>query len=227
MARNYIVLIRTDIPQGVLQVLDLQPNTSTKNLVYEPEGQTCYRSYIAQNDTVAVTGVPLVTDAEYKGLAAYFIDHVENVGGGNLALTAAQANGVAAGIVAVRNAGGPLTLSVINTVINAVAGITVSDLNGLVAGSNSSGSVEDVLRILAGEEYVLPAGSTVSGALSAFVAAVGAFVSPKRVRDIVTSAEFEISRLSGHLAAMKDPTFTYLGVTGAAIVLYDNAGNVI
>ena len=43
MAQVFLIMRRTDIPDGVLQVLDLWPNTSSKNYIYPPGlGQTGY-----------------------------------------------------------------------------------------------------------------------------------------------------------------------------------------
>lgn len=224
---NYICLIRTDIPEGVLQVLDLTPNTSQRNLVYDPEGQTRYVSYRVQNDEVATSGAgPITTDAEYSGLAAYLIDHVENTGGGGVALTAAEANSIADAVIAEMDAGNALTLSDVNTLINAEAGVSGSDLDGTLG--NSTGSLADVLNLLAGEVYTLPASSQVEDGGNNFDTTVsGSFASTERVRDTYQSGFFEISRLAGHLAGFKSSNFEYLGTAGAAVVVYDKDGNVV
>ena len=39
----YIVMKRSDIPDGVLQITDLTPNTSLRNSIYDPAGRTGYR----------------------------------------------------------------------------------------------------------------------------------------------------------------------------------------
>jgi len=224
---NFICLIRTDIPEGVLQVLDLSPNTSLKNLVYDPQGQTRYVSFRAQNDTIALSGAgPIVTDAAYNGLAAYLVDRVENTGGGAIALTAAEANSIATAIIAAMDAGTAQTLAAINVLINVPAGVSGSDLDGTLG--NSTGTVEDILSILAGEVYTVPAATEVETVGNAFVAAVaGSFATTERVRDVYQSGFFEISRLAGQLAGYKSANFEYLGTTGAAVVVYDADGNVL
>jgi hypothetical protein len=105
---------RTDIPNGVLQVLDLQPNVSQRNGSIDPPGQTKYVNR-PQNDTLAALAANL-TVAEYKGIAAYLIDHVEdNVA--NVAITVGVANASANAIVALLNAGSALTLAAINNAL--------------------------------------------------------------------------------------------------------------
>jgi len=223
MAR-YICLIRDDIPEGTLQVLDLQPNKSQKSLVYEPPAQTHYLSFRPQNDTIVLTGAgPINTVAAYNGLAAYLVDRVENTGGGAIALTAAEANAIAVALIARLDAGATLTLADINTEINVPAGVSGSDLDGTLG--NSTGTVAEVLQIMAGEVYTVPAGTEVETAGNAFVATIGgAFGDPARVIDIEQTGSFELSRNQGELAALKDASFEYLGTAGAAIVIYDETG---
>lgn len=223
---NYICKIREDIPEGVLQVLDLDPNTSLKNLVYDPTGQTVYVSFRVQNDTVATTGAgPILTSAAYNGLAAYLIDRIENTGtGGTPALTATQANNIATAIIAALDAGGALTETIVDGLINAEAGVTGS---GIQVGS-STAALADILLILAGEVYTLPAGSQVEDGGNAFDPSIsGAFAAAPRVKPVETSGYFNISLVSGYLAALKSATYEYLGTAGAAIVVYDAEGNVL
>lgn len=195
MARAYIVLARNDLDENSLQVLDLKPNSSLKHSVYEGAGQTGYLPFYVQNDTVALTadgGGIRTTNDLYYGLAAYLLDNVENVGGGNVALTAAEANNIAAAILGRVAAGSSLKLADINTLINAEAGVSNSDLDGTVANSASTGSVEDILRILAGEVYRVPSGSAVSTAANGFPGTgathtpVGAFVTRPSVTQTLT-----------------------------------------
>jgi hypothetical protein len=237
-ARVYIVLARNDVSDNLLQVLDLKPNSSQRVPALEGEGQTGYLTWDPQNDTVATTGGAggiRTTNAIYKGLAAYVIDNVENVQGGNLASTAAQANTIAAAILTRITNGTSLTLAAINTIINAAfGGAANSDLNGAVAGSFSTGTVEEVLRIAGGEVYSLPAASQVGNAGNAFpghgVAHVrkGAYLAStatgyRNVRQFVWTGELNLSCLSGTLSKLKaatwqwiNPLFTY-GAAGTAL----------
>jgi len=76
----YIIMKRSDIPVGTLQVLDLTPNTSNRNLIYDPPGQTKYVDPV-QNDTVvtAVNGAgDTVMYRATNGLAAWLITNLND-----------------------------------------------------------------------------------------------------------------------------------------------------
>ena len=78
----YIILKRSDIPAATLQVLDLTPNTSQRNLIYDPPGQTKYVDPV-QNDTVTLAqpaggGTPIVMHMETNGLAGWIITNLND-----------------------------------------------------------------------------------------------------------------------------------------------------
>lgn len=217
----YICQTRSDIPEGVLQVLDLRPNTSQRNYIYDPPGQTKYIRR-PQNDTVATSGAgPIVTVAEYKGVAAWLIDTIEDTPNGD-ALTATQANTIAAALVAEMEAGNALTVSDVNAVIAA----TVTG-SGIGQG-NSVGTLDELLAILAGAEYTLPAGSTVDSDGSTFVAsAAGSLDLADTYRVTYETGSLRISRGEGHLSGFADSAFEYGGTAGAAVVVYLDDGSLL
>lgn len=220
----FICQRRSDIPDGVLQVLDIRPNTSQRSLIYEPPGQTKYVNR-AVTDTVATSGAgPIQTVAEARGLAAYLMDRVENTDTG-AALTAAQANGIAAAIQARVDAAESLTLANINTLINDAAGVAGSDLDGTLG--DSTGSVMDVLRICAGGEYVLPAGSVVEDGGNDFVAEVAGSFTEGQYRETYQTGSLRISLGEGALSRLAGADFEYKESTGAAVVVYDNDGTLL
>lgn len=253
MATAYIVLTRSDLEDSLLQVLDLKPNTSQRNLIYDGQGQTSYLTWTAQNDTVALSGAgPITTDALYRGMAAYLVDRVENTGGGALALTAAEANTIAGLILARVVAGNSLQLADINTLINTPATVAGSDLNGTLG--NSTGTVEDVLKICQGWVYRLPAGSQVADGGPNFDATQRGAFAVQGDTDFRDQLEFEltgallVSRASGVLSQLAAATYTNLDPTksyaagngfwidgtdvpttgiGRAVVVYDSTGGVI
>lgn len=77
----YICMATDVIPDGTLQVLDLQPNTSQRLPTIDPPGQTKYINR-AQNESCAVitVGTSGVTNKTAKGLTGYLIQHVEPCG---------------------------------------------------------------------------------------------------------------------------------------------------
>lgn len=232
MGRAYIVLCRNDLEDNALQVLDLRPNTSLNAWSNFP--QTGYLTFTPQNDTVALSGAgPYTASADYYGLAAYLIDNVERVtgGAGNLTLSAAIANAMADDILEAVALGQDMTLAALNVLINA-NGVADSDLDGTVANSDSTGSVSDILRILSGEVYKVPAGATLAGVAMAFPGTgvlhtpVGGFVARTDAafhdtRFMVETGEMHLSLVDGTLSQLvapyvwKNPSFTY-GATGTA-----------
>jgi len=72
----YICLARSDVPEGTVQVLDLQPNSSQGVPAYTPGGQTRYVNRV-QNDTSRVRPNGTLDEDQIDGLSAYLLDRVE------------------------------------------------------------------------------------------------------------------------------------------------------
>jgi hypothetical protein len=213
----FLVMRRTDIPNGVLQVLDLFPNTSLRNSIYDSPGQTKYVNRLA-SDTLG----PLVanrTTAEYTGLAAYLIDHVEN-NVTNVSITVAVANASANAIVVLVNAGSAVTLAAVNTALTA-NGVANAGAGTQLNANGSDGVLVDVLKILAGGQYILPSGSLVGNVAGG--PGLGAFI-PGTYRDTYDTGALAISFGDGSLAVYTSAVFDYLGTTGAALTVYANDG---
>jgi len=183
MARAYIVLLREDLPDNFLQTLDLVPNTSQRSFPYTPDGQTHYESFFlldGVNLAVALTGAgPITVVGDNYGLSSYLVDRIENSGAvGTPALTSAEAVQISGLIEADAAAGNALTAAVIDTHINTPAGVLAS---GLAVG-NSTGTVEEIMRILSGERYKLPANTVVEDGANAYVPGIkGYFVTHPNV----------------------------------------------
>jgi len=196
----------------------------------------------------ATGGGAFDTNADYFGLAVYLIDNV-NSSPANVALTAAQTNGIAVRILARVAAGSDLTLADINVAIRAEGGVGAgSTLNGAGA-TRSTGSVTSVLRVLSGEAYLVAGGTEVIAAGGGFPGGAahvpaGAFTTlgdahHRQVRRFLNGSSLARSILGGALSKCLDagylwinPTFTYgaagtaetvggvhIGVTGAAKAL--------
>jgi hypothetical protein len=214
----FLCMIRTDIDDGVLQILDLSPNESQRNLIYEPPGQTKYLRRL-DNDTVAALAGGTDTVTTTSGVASYLIDNVIDSGGATITVTVA--NDAAAGLIAILDAGTDLTLALINADLVATGGAgagTELDTGG------STGTVVGLLKVLAGGSYTLPSGSLVGGLAAG--AELGSF-STGTFRHTYQSGALEISLGEGHLAGFVDAAFDYDGATGAAVVVYDDDGTVM
>ena len=302
MSRAFICLRRNDVPQGLLFLQDLQPNPSLRDQIHDPQPQAGYlnptNSIQTETglDTAAVTaaGYPDVdpdgaggdshraTGAVKKGLIAYIQDVVHaNPGGTDSVPTLAQATNVADDIADRVSDGLSLTVTAINTILVNRCGAD-TNLDGDGAG-NSFGSAEEVLRIVSGEVYKVPAntvaitgiggGTNVFTALADRVAAIGANTDNFNSRGSFIAASdsdyrpyrrlFQSDSLlisagdpNGVLYKLKQTTWTftngnfyYGGVAvqgktaatdvastpnnipatgaGAALVVYDNLGNVL
>ena len=210
----YICRVRTDLPEGLLQITDLKPNTSRRSFPYEKAGQSGYLGQRVENDTLAALAAN-ATAAEYMGLAAYLIDHViDQVSGVTITVTVANAAAIA--FIAQADAGGNIDINgAMVTAGGAGAGTTLTN----AAGSN--GSLTEVLKILAGGSYTLPSGSVV-GALAAPLN--GGSFNDAGYRQIYASGSVNLSLGYGDLATYSAATFTYSGVAGAAVSVYDASG---
>ena len=213
----YICLARSDIPDGIIQVLDLSPNTSLRNEIYDPQGQTRYVNRVQVN-TVPFTPTGYVRDAT-DGLKAYLVDRVEP-GPDSIGLiewTEAHQAAVAGGLVTRLDAGATMTLADVNAVIQAT--FPTSDFDG--TASNSTGVLTELLAILSGRGYRLPAGGSVpkgpGGVWNKKV--LGAFTYPVVVNG-TTMMEGEIRpvNLGGDIQQREVKGIRYTAKTGAFMI---------
>ena len=220
----FICLARTDIPDSTLQVTDLWPNKSQTNPVIDPPAVGPLYINAVTTATVTLSGAFAFTKA-VAGLAAYLVANVQALGAG-AALTPTEANTAAAAIIAAMRAGSALSLAAINALLVAAAGAGTELTTA--GGSLSTGAVSDVLRILAGIAYTVPAGTDVEAAgVFAPQAGAAAFNAANFAdhKDILsTDSSFYASLQYGKLAGFKAATFSYKGVTGSALTVYDDAG---
>jgi hypothetical protein len=217
----FLIMNRTDIPDGELQVVDLWPNTSSKNYIYPPGlGQTGYIHNIPAPLMAGSvdTGPPVVAMADLYGVGAYMLGNIDD---GGATITAADADAIAAGLLAITQAdpggGTALNLAAVNAVIGGVVGGA-----SLTAGG-STGVLTELLSILAGNVYLVSSGTALSDGGGAFIGPVGDFVEGtyKQLYDI---GQFKCSHLNGNVSLLKDPNFTYLDVEQQAVTVYAEDG---
>lgn len=225
----FICLARTDIPNSTLQITDLWPNKSQTNPVIDPPavGPLYINAPTTAFVGITTAGAVQTFTVAASGLAAYLLANVQSAGAGGPALTPANALTMSNNIITAMRAGSTLSLAAINVILGAVVGGTV--LTG--GGSLSTGAVTDVLRILAGITYTVPAGTQIQAVGPIFVAqgspAVFNAANFADHKDILpTDSSFYDSLSYGKIAGFKSATFSYLGTAGAAITVYDNAGGV-
>lgn len=219
----YIIMRRTDIPNGVLQVDDLKPNDSQRNYTLDPPGQSGYVRNIPTSDEVITTAPgAILTVRDACGLAAYLIDNVEDSGGA--AITAVVANDTAATLIARAQAALTLALADVDAALVA-AGATAG--TGLETGA-STGLLSELLEIMSGAKYQLPAGSVVDTDGSTFnPTRQGFFATTPGVKNIQATGAFNVSNGAGDLFNYKRADFEYNGVFGPAILVLADDGTVL
>lgn len=74
----YICMKRSDISSGLLRVIDLVPNTSQRNLIYKPVGQSKYVRP-PDNDAISLVGAgPINFAADARGLSAWLATNIND-----------------------------------------------------------------------------------------------------------------------------------------------------
>ena len=134
-----------------------------------------------------------------------------------------------------------MNITAINTALSTIVADT--DLDGDAVLSLSFGSVAEVLRILSGDLYTVAADTIVTNIAGVFLteaqrdalvaaqsasadhSSTGSF--SQETRSSADNASTALSARSGQLATLKDASFEYLGVAGAAVAVYDDDGNVL
>ena len=116
----------------------------------------------------------------------------------------------------------------------APVGTFTGGLDASLTGGNSTGTVMDVLRVLAGATYTVPASTIVQVVVSTFNpqatplvwnAANFDYTTFKEI--LVADSSFYLSLYQGQINGFTGTGFHYLGVTSPALVAYDNTGAVL
>jgi len=224
MAEVFLIMRRTDIPDGVLQVVDLWPNTSSKNYIYPPGlGQTGYIHNIPMLPIAGgvAAGPPVAATANLTGVGAYLIGNIDTTAGaGSPPFTGAQADTAAAGLSAIAQAGTVLNIAAVDAVLaGVVAGTSL-------AGGGSTGVLTELLSVMAGAGYQIDSGTALSDGAGNFAARSGAFV-PGVYKQLYDTGHFLCSSWNGNISLMESANFEYDGAAGAAITTYSATGNLV
>ena len=218
-----IIMRRTDIPNGVLQVDDLKPNDSQRNYTLDPPGQSGYVRDIPTEVAVVTAGAgPILTVRDACGLGAYLIDVTEDAPG--TAITAAVANDTAIALIARAEGGLEITAAEVNLALIAAGATAGTDFE---AGP-STGTLAEVLSLLSGAKYQLPAGAEVATGGAAFnPVRLGFFATLPGVKTILATGAFNVSNGAGDLFNYKRADFEYNGVLAPAVLVLADDGTVI
>ena len=211
----HLIMKRSDIPAGKLQVLDLDPHTSNRSPAHDPPGQTKYINPVV-NDIVALYTVGGVVrfQREASGLAAWFATRTQN---GAVALTAAQAMADAAAVLGILNFGAA----------GAAGALDLATVNGAITGTLTAPLLTEMLEVLAGREYRVPRDTQVEAAGAfAVLPAVGAAGGPEMgtFRKTYVTSHLQLSFQGGSISKFRAADFEYLQVQGQALVVYNDDG---
>lgn len=234
----FILLRRADIPNGTLQIDDISSPSEHSNQGPRIQGPIYLRQPDNEQPYTAVgDGGPAerVYRTAFSGLAAYLQENFSDAAGAMI--TDVQAMTLAEGLITLLRAGSALDPATLGVTIAGVLGgfpaSTTPDVN--------AAGVSEVLRILAGEQYTVPAGSLIQNRFGNFVPTRrGSFTRQTGIGSsetldyydayyaagsfIYDESGFKASQAGGKVAGFSDPTFTYLGVAGAAITVYHDNG---
>lgn len=227
MANVYITLKRTDIPNGTMIIRDLWPNPSQYNPVIDPLPQgPFYLSNVSNGSvTVVVNGEVRTLKKASTGLTAYLLATMNGVSNGVAdfnSLTQAEATSIATAIIERMQDGLKLEDTDIETLAQAVqADVDLAE---------STISVANILAILSGAVFTLPAGHQIqqAGAGTGVFTSLSVnnqaqyFVSDTHQR-LVTS-DLAVSSAEGALSVMLTDAFTYKGIEAQAVVIYNDDG---
>lgn len=205
----HIILKRDDIPAGTLQVLDLDPNESQRNLIYDPPGQSKYVDPVARAlPQVALSAGVITLVNEVSGLEAWFLANVDD--GTGPSLTPAEC---------VTNADDVLGLLSFGDLATAAVDMTVAAINGaLTTGAIGAGQLQALLDVVSGQTFTIPQGVQVEAAGALDVdPAIGAEGGPffGGIRRTYDTSSLTLSVNTGVLAGFLDTGFLYQGVGGA------------
>lgn len=200
----YLVARRPEIQAGHIQITDLFPNQSLANPTIDPKPQGPF--YIRPSNfgtdfgsvpVLISSGNQVVVEQDATGLSAYLLRHVED--GTGEALTAQEAVAIAEQIKELVVTGAQISNVDLNTAVTNTG--LASDFDGLASTSN--GVVEEVIRILSGESYILTAGTKIQDGNGAFIPVIGDAGLQSDVRRLVErDASWKISLSSGGLRGL-------------------------
>ena len=162
MAQVYIVARRAEVQNGSVMITDLFPNASQRNTSIDPPASGPI--YVRQVD-LGVQGlhrVVLKTTAgvvsfvnEAKGLVPFLLKNVASGANGD-ALTIGEATVGAKAILNLVRTGVAVDLASVNAILE------LATVGGAGTDLSANSTIEELVRVLAGETYLVPAGSQIT-----------------------------------------------------------------
>ena len=234
------------IPNSTLQLTDLWPNKSQRNQIYDPVGLGPH--YVNRCDTgnaltpaspvvVPPTVVSNATTADRASLAAYFLANVDNAAGGTN-ITSAQAFSCAGATVGsvFQGTSRPGDTAVGLTELTAifVLNVAVGTVFHTTGGMTTAQHVINVLSILSGATFTLPAGTANNtgaglGTFNTSAQNEAQFNGTRPARIADTDSSLTNSILNGQLSFLGNDTLDLFGAAAAARVVqvYGDDGSLL
>lgn len=217
-----VICIRDlSIPNGSLMIKDMWPNRSLANPVVDPAPQG--PRYLRQPENTLPVVVADVVTREVSGLAAYLLVTVD-AGDAGANFTPAQAKTAADDIITEMRTGGDLDVA---TVEGILAGVVEG--SGIVGTGDSTATLGNILAIVGGAKFVVPAGTDVGAVFQTEAAQEALFDTGAYAPIVDEDSSFWISLAQGNLFKAKNNRVN--PVTGAAldplVVVYDVDGTVL
>lgn len=178
----YVVPLRNDLGGLSLQVLDLVPNRALRSTLdpvgqtfyvgpgMDPPGQTRTARGLYVGGSLTTSPLPALVGFDYRGRAktdangpsdvsygmtAYLLDRVcVDPAGAARVLTSAEATLAVQSLMKAVAGRMPLDLKGVNQILSTIVGTSVE----FGSGTYSFGTIEDLIRMLSGESFGLPAG---------------------------------------------------------------------
>jgi len=238
MAQVYLVARRKEVQDGSVQITDLFPNKSQASAVIDPAPQGPV--YVRTPDMgvrgagrviLSVDGNGAISFASRSyGLISYLMRNVEHGDDGSISIT--EAVTAANAIIARVRAGSTLQVADINGILDTATGSALTVLDDGAGQSDSTATVEGILRILAGEKYEVASGSKIEDA-NQFVPVVSheAGFQKNQKHLIPNDSSWQISLSEGQLKGLTTVVDAvngdlYAGVrsTSPLISVYENDG---
>jgi hypothetical protein len=174
----YLVATRSFIQNGAVQVKDLWPNVSQRNSVIDPQGTgPIYVHALSVGDRPMLNGSVALGATSFEreavGLIPYLIATIEagqDDGAGNFESRSAvvgvqailsynEAKQLSDRIFDLLALGEDITEASLNSALDDILGtVSIQDVLGTGGTALSSASISDIVRILAGEKFVVSAG---------------------------------------------------------------------
>jgi hypothetical protein len=217
---NPVICIRdASVENGSLMVKDMWPNRSQANPVVDPAPQG--PRYLRQPENVLPVVANLAVSREVSGLAAYLLMTID-AGGLNANPSAAQAFTMATNLIARMRTGVKMDVNDVNGVL---AGVVIG--TGIAGAGASTATLGNILAILGGARFTVPAGQTVNATFLTGAQQEALFNEGVYAPILNEDSSFWISVAQGNLKGMKENR-TLRGVTlDPLVVVYDVDGSVL